>query len=65
MTTEPEAEDRRTPDEWCAHYGIEVMDHDGWDRSNLDEDWAIPLTKDEFSAKIGVSTVTHLRRDDV
>jgi len=48
--------EERTPDEWIAHTGIRILDPDGWDRSNFAEDWAKPLTLEEFKRKAAMST---------
>lgn len=45
-----------TPDEWGAKFGIVVWDPDGWDRKNYEEDWAKPLTIDEYEKKAALST---------
>lgn len=39
-----QAGDLRTPDEWCAEYGVTVLDLGGWS----DQSWHIPLPEDEF-----------------
>ena len=52
--------ERRTPDEWLKDpqfHGIKVMDPDGWDRKNLAEDWAKPLTLNEMWDKVNESTI--------
>ena len=51
--------DLRTPEEWLADdefNGVVVLDPDGWDRTNYDEDWAIPITRDVMTAKLALST---------
>lgn len=48
--------EKKTPNEWMAVTGIEIMDPDGWDRRNFDADWEIPLTRDEFLGKAFMST---------
>lgn len=50
--TEPEL---RTPDEWCVHYGLQVLDPDGW-RGPGEPSWEEPITADEFIDRAGVST---------
>lgn len=47
----------RTPSEWETETGIRIKDPDGWDRSNLAEDWAKPITRAEFMEKANQSTV--------
>jgi hypothetical protein len=41
----------RTPDEWCAQYGVRVLDPRGW----RDQSWHIPLTEDEFVHRTSLS----------
>jgi hypothetical protein len=38
---------KRTPEQWCAEYGIRILDPDGW-RSKDAPDWTEPLTLAEF-----------------
>lgn len=52
--------DLRTPEEWQVETGIRILDPDGWDRSNFEEDWARRITRSEFQAKADVSTVRSL-----
>ena len=52
---------KKTPDEWCQETGIIVRDPDGWDRRNFSEDWAIPLTWEEFVTKAMFSTIEDRR----
>lgn len=51
-----------TPTEWInrKYPGLVVLDPDGWDRSNYEEDWARPITEQEFEDKLSVSTVNDL-----
>jgi hypothetical protein len=52
--------DTRTPDAWLQteeFRSLIVLDPDGWDRKNFEEDWARPLTLEEFSGKLMVSTI--------
>lgn len=52
--------ERRTPDEWLKDpqfHGLRIIDPDGWDRKNLAEDWAKPLTLSEMWDKTNISTV--------
>lgn len=53
------ADERKTPAEWEEHFRVRVIDPDGWDRTNLEEDWAKPLTGREFEQKIMASTIEH------
>jgi len=50
---------KKTPVEWLGtpeFKGIQILDPDGWDLANYDEDWAKPLTRQEFFDKLVVST---------
>lgn len=64
-------DERKTPEEWCAEYKaeivvpgkdavfceVEILDPDGWDRSNFEEDWQKSLTLEEFVQKLYASTI--------
>jgi hypothetical protein len=52
----------RTPAEWSAIKNITILDPDGWDRRNLAEDWAKPLTESEFDRKASHCTIRTNRR---
>ena len=43
--------------EWEKELGIQVMDPDGWDRTNLEEDWNRPISIQEFRERAMVSTI--------
>lgn len=47
----------RTSEEWSEHFGIKVLDPDGWDRKNLAKSWAEPITKETFLERVFESTV--------
>ena len=47
---------RATPSEWEKILDIKILDTDGWDRLNYEEDWAKPLTYNEFRHKAMMST---------
>lgn len=50
----------KTPDEWLRepqYSNTFILDPDGWDRSNFEKDWAIPLTEKEFRNKLMFCTV--------
>lgn len=51
---------RMKPQDWLAHsshfQGVTILDPDGWDRSNYEEDWARPLTLEEMRYKTERST---------
>jgi len=58
LPTPLEAE-RLTPNEWLKDprlHGIKIIDPDGWDRKNFEEDWAKPLTLAEMRDKVNIST---------
>lgn len=52
--------DLRTPAEWEKELDVIVVDPDGWDRTNFEEDWAKPISREEFNQKLGRSSVTDL-----
>jgi hypothetical protein len=54
MTTDTEL---HTPEEWCILLDVFIVDPDGWDRHNFDEDWAKPITRGAFARKCGSSTI--------
>jgi len=45
---------RHTPTEWANFFGIEIIDADGWEDR---EDFAKPITINEFDDKIVGSTI--------
>ena len=45
----------RTPAEWCAHFGVSILDPDGWDRSDP-QCMAYCIPQDDFIKKWCVST---------
>lgn len=53
--------DSRPPAEWAALAGLRVHDPDGW-RDGAGEhgpkDWAVPITRAEFAARVAASTVS-------
>jgi hypothetical protein len=51
--------DRLTSNEWLctrAYEGVKVLDPDGWDRVNLEDSMAEPITCEEFEARLMAST---------
>jgi hypothetical protein len=48
----------RTPETWCAIYGIDIRDPDGW-RGPDAPAWEQPITLDEFRRRLASSTVTN------
>jgi hypothetical protein len=51
---------RMRPEDWlktCEFSDTtQILDPDGWDRSNFQEDWNTKITLEEMSQKIGLST---------
>lgn len=50
---------KRTPDEWCREYGIEVRDPDGWRRPDAPA-WEDPITLPDFYKRASESSVRNL-----
>lgn len=52
------AAELKTPDQWCAAYGVTVLDPDGWRGARDAKPWAEPVTVAEFfrRAVLGNST---------
>ena len=48
--------DLRTPDEWCAAYGIQIMDPDGW-RGSKGRPWTDPIDVVEFQRRLWICTI--------
>ena len=48
----------RTPDEWCDLLGVQVLDPDGWDRSDFERSWAEPISRLDFERRLMVSTIS-------
>ena len=52
---------KKSSAEWSKEMGLElgrdILDPDGWDRSNFDQSWAELITKDEFRRRYTISTV--------
>lgn len=57
--------DTRPPVEWEEYYGIAVKSPDGWNRNtdNWDEEWARPLSSNEFRVKAGDSAIVVVDND--
>lgn len=36
---------------------VQVLDPDGWDRSNFEKSWAEPITLSEFQKRLNESTI--------
>ena len=60
----------KTPEDWCAVYGLEIADPDGWRTSDAPP-WDQPISLPEFAERFALCTVDtvvgeHGRmRDDV
>lgn len=65
MSVSPEDCDgcKKLPAEWAELLGITIMDPDGWDRRNFREDWAKPITQNEFNEKAAMSTIMLHRKE--
>jgi hypothetical protein len=49
----------KTAEQWLAepqYAGVEVLDPDGWDRSNYAASWAEPIDETEFKRRLFNST---------
>jgi len=46
---------RKTPVEWCASTGVQVLDPDGWRHQS--PSWETPITWDMFLSRFNESTV--------
>ena len=58
MTQATELE-RKTPAEWLAtadYDGITILDPDGWDRTDFEASWNEPITRHEFTVRLGLCT---------
>ena len=54
--------DKRTPEQWCAEYGIDIADPDGW-RNTGDPAWDEPITLPDFLRRAARSTCRGLTPD--
>ncbi len=52
---------KRTPLSWSIRKGVVILDPDGWDRTNLDEDWWRPITEEDFDRRAARSTTRYER----
>ena len=52
-----------SPVVWCALLGIEVLDPDGWDRSDFEASWARRITEAEFRERAAISTTRAIPAD--
>jgi len=44
------------PQYWAEQYGVMIADPDGW-RSPGDPSWDTPITRDDFEARLWISTI--------
>lgn len=54
-----------TPEEWLKREQfshITILDPDGWDRTNFEEDWNIPISESDMDKKVCMSTVMIRRK---
>ncbi len=51
------ADAKLTPEQWCAHYGVEIRDPDGWRHPDAPL-WTEPITLPGFQARAAGSTRT-------
>jgi hypothetical protein len=51
------------PQVWCDMIGVEVVDPDGWNRMDFDNDWNKPITIDVFAQKYSISTTRIVDRE--
>lgn len=61
LPTRP-ADGKRTPEQWCAEYGIDIADPDGW-RNTGDPAWDEPITLPDFLRRAARSTTRGLTPD--
>lgn len=50
---------KKTPEEWGKnpkYSNIEIIDYDGWDRSNFNESWNEEISENEFQRRIALCT---------
>jgi hypothetical protein len=46
----------RRSGEWCQLFDVQVLDPDGWDRSDFQRSWNEQITLTEFKRRLMVST---------
>lgn len=51
---------KRTPEQWCGHYGVQVHDPDGWRTPGDPRDWNEPITLAEFARRLSGSTLRNV-----
>lgn len=52
----------RTPEQWCAHYDVEIQDPDGWRHVDAPR-WDEPTTLADFWKRAAVSTLRNVGSD--
>jgi hypothetical protein len=62
QTAEQRADGKRTPEQWCAEYGIDIRDPDGW-RGKGDPAWGEPITLPDFFRRAVRSTCWRVTTD--
>jgi hypothetical protein len=63
MASDDEATVRlRTPEQWCAEYGLEIHDPDGWRGSDAPP-WDQPIGLAEFADRYALCTVDMVAGD--
>jgi hypothetical protein len=56
-------EDLRSTTDWLVEFDVRIVDPDGW-RSPDALGFDVPISRDEFMARLNVSTVDHRPRDE-
>jgi hypothetical protein len=62
MTTE--SVELKSSAQWAEELDVKIVDPDGWDRTNFEEDWHRPISRIEFIQKASMSTIYHGMWDD-
>lgn len=53
--------EKRTPDQWCEEYGVDILDPDGW-REEDSPAWDEPITLVDFHRRVSISTARVMGR---
>lgn len=52
---------KKTSQQWCEQkdmeLGKDILDPDGWDRSDFENSWNEMITEDEFNNRVSMSTI--------
>lgn len=59
---------KKKPDDWLKteeFKHITILDPDGWDRSNYDVDWNIPITREEMWNKTMMCTISSNKKYNI